>query len=61
VLVKCPNRFNSLYKAGMASAKLHDSTKAMAYFKQLLTIADSTNIDRPEITFARLFLKTCQK
>ena len=57
VLTKSPNRFNSLYNAGVASIKLGDKQKTAFYFKQLLTIADPINSDRPELTEARSFLK----
>ncbi|MGN6212721.1 tetratricopeptide repeat protein [Parafilimonas sp.] len=57
VLIKSPNRFNSLYNAGITAARLSDQQKASLYFKQLLAIADTTNSVRPEINVARAFLK----
>ena len=57
VLQKSPNRFNSLYGAGMAAEKLGDEQKAAFYFRQLLTIADATNSDRPELVTALAFMK----
>jgi hypothetical protein len=57
VLKKSPNRFNSLYNAGVASEKLGDNPKTVFYFKQLLAVADNINSDRPELTEARSFLK----
>ncbi|MEX6690829.1 tetratricopeptide repeat protein [Danxiaibacter flavus] len=57
VLVKSPNRFNSLYSAGIAAEKLGDKQKAVSNFKQLLTIADTANSNRPEIGIARSFFK----
>ncbi|MFT3702462.1 MAG: tetratricopeptide repeat protein [Agriterribacter sp.] len=58
VLVKNPNRFNSLYSAGLAAENLGDKQKTAFYFKQLLVIADTVNADRPEIKTAQLFLQT---
>ncbi|MRG46900.1 tetratricopeptide repeat protein [Chitinophaga sp. SYP-B3965] len=50
-----PNRFNSLYGAGIAAKKLGDKEKANTYHQQLITIA--TNTDRPELEIAKLSLK----
>jgi len=57
VLTKSPNRFNSLYNAGIAAEKSGDNKKAVSYFKQLLSVADTANSSRPEIAAARSFLK----
>ena len=57
VLKKSPNRFNSLYGAGKAAEKSGDYQKAIFYYKQLSTIADSANSNRPELSEARSFLK----
>ena len=56
VLQKCPNRFNSLYGAGVAAEKSGQKQKAVFYFKQLLTITDTINSDRPELVDTRKFL-----
>ena len=56
VLQKCPNRFNSLYGAGLAAEKSGQKQKAAFYFKQLLTISDAVNSDRPELVDTRKFL-----
>ena len=56
VLQKCPNRFNSLYGAGLAAEKSGQKQKAVFYFKQLLTITDAVNSDRPELVDTRKFL-----
>lgn len=58
VLEKSPNRFNSVYNAGIAAEKIGDKQKAISYFKQLLNIADTAISDRPEIVIAKSFLKT---
>lgn len=57
VLTKSPNRFNSLYGAGAAAEKLGDRRKKIFYFKQLLTIADTENSDRPEVVAMKSLLK----
>lgn len=57
VLQKSPNRFNSLYGAGVAAKKLGDKQKTVFYFKQLLTIVDTANSDRPEVVAAQSFMK----
>ena len=57
VLTKSPNRFNAVYNAGIAAEKSGGEPKAIFYFKQLLTIADTTNSNRPEIIFAQSFVK----
>ncbi|SFP90874.1 tetratricopeptide repeat protein [Parafilimonas terrae] len=57
VLIKNPNRFNSLYNAGIAAQKSGDNEKANFYFKQLLAVTDIASSGRPEIGVARSFLK----
>jgi tetratricopeptide (TPR) repeat protein len=56
VLKKNPNRFNSLYGAGIAAEKLGHREKATAYFKQLSEGIDSANCDRHELAAVRSFL-----
>lgn len=56
VLQKSPNRFNSLYGAGLAAEKSGQKQKAVFYFKQLLTITEAVNSDRPELVDTRNFL-----
>ena len=58
VLQKNPNRFNSLYGAGIAAEKIGNKQKAVFYFKQLLSNTDSVNFERPEITTVQSFLKS---
>jgi hypothetical protein len=57
VLKKIPNRFNSLYNAGVAAEKCGNKQKTVFYFKRLLTIVDTANSDRPEVIAIRSFLK----
>lgn len=47
-LQKAPNRFNSLYGAGLAAEKLNNHDKANDYYDQLTAIADK-NSNRPEL------------
>lgn len=56
VLLKCPNRFNSLYGAGIAADRSGQKEKAVSYFNQLLTITDPTDPGRPELADARKYL-----
>ena len=56
-LQKSPNRFNSLYGAGVSAEKLGDKQKTVFYFKQLLTIADTAKDVRPEVVAAQSFMK----
>lgn len=58
VLQKSPNRFNSLYGAGIAGEKSGNTQKAVFYFKQLLTIVDTENSDRREVIITKTFLRT---
>ncbi len=57
VLQKCPNRFNSLYGGGKAAEKSGNKQKAITHFKQLVSIADTINAERPEVAVAQSFLK----
>ena len=56
VLQQRPNRFNSLFGAGIASEGLGDHNKTATYYRQLLSIADPTS-NRPELVTAKIFLK----
>jgi tetratricopeptide (TPR) repeat protein len=55
VLQKSPNRFNSLYGAGITAEKSGLMDKAVHYYKQLISIA-SSNSNRPELSVAKTFL-----
>jgi tetratricopeptide (TPR) repeat protein len=56
VLKECPNRFNSLYGAGMAAEKSGNLQKAVQYYRQLTSIADAEKSGRPELKAAKAFL-----
>ncbi|QEC66383.1 hypothetical protein FRZ67_03350 [Panacibacter ginsenosidivorans] len=55
VLNKNPNRFNSLYGAGVAAGRTGDDNKKIMYYKQLYTIAGKTS-GRTELTAVKSFL-----
>ncbi len=57
VLRKQPNRFNSLYGAAIASEKINNTEKAISHYKQLLSLANTSASNRPEVDNARSFLK----
>jgi tetratricopeptide (TPR) repeat protein len=56
-LKKHPGRFNGLYGAGLAAKKTGETEKATVYFQQLLSIAQRSEMKRPELAAAKLFLK----
>ena len=55
-LERAPNRFNSLYGAGMAAAKVGEMTKASAYFAALLEVSEESDTDRPRLVEVRGFV-----
>ena len=56
VLKKSPNRFNSVYNAGVAAQRSANFQKAIFYFTQLLKMVDTVACKRPEVAAARSFL-----
>jgi tetratricopeptide (TPR) repeat protein len=56
-LKKHPKRFNGLYGAGLAAEKAGNLEKAGSYYQQLITMANTSNSDRPELTTVKQFLK----
>lgn len=57
VLANSPNRFNSLYGAGLATQKSGNKEKAVFYYKQLSEMANSAASDRSELVVINNFLK----
>jgi tetratricopeptide (TPR) repeat protein len=55
-LERGPNRFNSLYGAGMAAAKVGEMTKASGYFEALLEVSARSDTDRPRLVEVRGFM-----
>jgi hypothetical protein len=56
-LQKHTNRFNGLYGAAQAATKSNNIEKAAHYYSQLVSIANATGSNRPELETAKLFLK----
>jgi tetratricopeptide (TPR) repeat protein len=56
-LKKNRNRFNGLYGAAIAAEKSNNNEKAKEYYKQLITIANSTSAERIELEKAKIYLK----
>jgi tetratricopeptide (TPR) repeat protein len=53
-----PNRFNALYNAGHAAEASGKSTEALTFYQQLLRATnDGAHTQRPEITYARSFIR----
>jgi tetratricopeptide (TPR) repeat protein len=57
VLQKSPNRFNSLYGAGVSAERSGNISKAIDYYKQLGEIASLSHSNRPELFAAKMFLQ----
>jgi tetratricopeptide (TPR) repeat protein len=55
-LARSPNRFNSLYGAGMAAAKVGEMKKASGYFDALLAVSERSDTDRPRLVEVRGFV-----
>ncbi len=51
-----PNRFNSLYGAGLAAERAGNLEKAKSYYSKLLQLSANADSDRPRIKQAKLFL-----
>ncbi len=56
-LERGPNRFNSLYGAGMAAARTGDMAKASAYFDALLEVTAEADTPRPRLEEVRGFVQ----
>jgi hypothetical protein len=57
-LHKHPNRFNSVYGAGLAAEQSGELGKARCYYRHLLTFAKPTRSERPELRAAQKFLNS---
>ena len=57
-LETAPNRFNSLYGAGLAAEHKGDREAARSYYEILIQISARADDDRPELRHAHLFLTT---
>jgi tetratricopeptide (TPR) repeat protein len=53
-----PNRFNALYNAGRAAEAAENPAEALAFYQQLLKVTnDGAHTQRPEIAYARSFIR----
>lgn len=53
-----PNRFNALYNAGRAAEAAGEPAEALAFYQHLLRVVnDGANTQRPEISYARNFVR----
>ncbi|MEA2080273.1 MAG: tetratricopeptide repeat protein [Pseudomonadota bacterium] len=57
-LETAPNRFNSLYGAGLAAERKGDREAARSYYDSLVQICARADGDRPELAHAHRFLST---
>ena len=57
-LETAPNRFNSIYGAGLAAERKGDRETARSYYDILVQISTRADDDRPELAHAQLFLTT---
>jgi hypothetical protein len=57
VLQNVPRRFNATAGAARAADEVGDKTKARAFAMQLLEIAKNAEVSRPELTWARAYLR----
>jgi tetratricopeptide (TPR) repeat protein len=57
-LKRSPNRFNSLYGAGLSAELSGDKKKAAVYYNKLLKVADAADTESPRIQNARRFLNS---
>ncbi|HTD93844.1 MAG TPA: hypothetical protein VK644_08540, partial [Chitinophagaceae bacterium] len=55
-LLRHPNRFNGLYGAGLAAERSGNKEKAIAYYRQLMSVVAVTS-DRKEVEEARKYLR----
>jgi tetratricopeptide (TPR) repeat protein len=55
-LERSPNRFNSLYGAGMAAAKIGEMRRASEYFTALLEVTAHADSNRPRLAEVRGFV-----
>jgi tetratricopeptide (TPR) repeat protein len=56
VLKRSPNRFNSLYGAGLAAELRNNKSRAVLYYKKIVKIAETVKTDREQLKHAKLYL-----
>ena len=55
-LTRSPNRFNSLYGAGLAAELGNNKSQAVLYYKKIVIITESVNTDREQLKHTKLYL-----
>ncbi len=55
-LERSPNRFNSLYGAGLAAELGNNKSQAVLYYKKIVIITESVNTDREQLKHTKLYL-----
>jgi tetratricopeptide (TPR) repeat protein len=56
VLKRSPNRFNSLYGAGLAAELRNNKSRAVLYYKKIVKITETVKTDREQLKHAKLYL-----
>jgi tetratricopeptide (TPR) repeat protein len=55
-LKRSPNRFNSLYGAGLAAELGNNKSRAVLYYKEIVKITETVKTDREQLKHAKLYL-----
>jgi tetratricopeptide (TPR) repeat protein len=55
-LKRSPNRFNSLYGAGLAAELGNNKSRAVLYYKKIVEITETVKTDREQLKHAKLYL-----
>ena len=55
-LKRSPNRFNSLYGAGLAAELGNNKSRAVLYYKKVVKITETVKTDRQQLKHAKLYL-----
>ncbi len=55
-LKRSPNRFNSLYGAGLAAELGNNKSQAVLYYKKIVEITETVKTDREQLKHAKLYL-----
>ncbi len=59
-LNRSPNRFNSLFGAGLAAELRNDKSQAILYYKKIVDITETVKTDREQLKRAHLYLSQNQ-
>jgi tetratricopeptide (TPR) repeat protein len=55
-LKRSPNRFNSLFGAGLAAELGNNKSRAVLYYKKIVKITETVKTDREQLNHAKLYL-----